>query len=58
MGSGKVENRQMLMQLRVLDLGFFQEGNVGVGVFRERKKLVCTLGVCRVACERGQRPGR
>ena len=29
-----------LLQFRVLRLGFFQDGNVGIGVFPERKKLL------------------
>src|ERR1039458_6929481 len=33
-----------LLQLCVLRLGFFQDGDVGVGVFPEREEvLVCTL---------------
>src|SRR5579864_973074 len=28
-----------LLQLRVLRFGFFQDGNVGVGVFPQRKKI-------------------
>src|ERR1017187_266235 len=42
-----------LLQLRVLRLGFFQDGDVGVGVFPERQEiLICSLGFGGVACER------
>ena len=47
-----------LLQLRVLRLGFLQNGNVGVGVFPEGEEiLVCTLrfgGVAREAVGAGQ----
>src|SRR5271154_243429 len=43
-----------LLQLGVLRLGFFQDGNVGVGVFPEGEEiLVGFSGFRRVACERG-----
>src|SRR5271156_2830611 len=37
-----------LLQLRVLRLGFFQDGDVGVGVFPEREEIV--VGALRLPC--------
>ena len=38
-GQARFEIARLLMQLRVLNLDFFQDGNVRVGVFRERRSL-------------------
>src|ERR1035441_8738867 len=41
------------LQLRVLRFGFFQDGDIGIGVFPEREKiLIGGPGFCRVAGER------
>src|SRR5580698_4303720 len=40
-----------LLQLRVLRLGFLQDGDVGVGVFpKDEEVLVCTLRLGRITC--------
>jgi hypothetical protein len=42
-----------LLQLRVLRFRFFQDGDVGVGVFPEGKEvLVCRLGFGGITCDR------
>jgi hypothetical protein len=41
------------LQLRILRLGLLQDGDVGIGVFPERKEvLVCRLAFNRIACHR------
>jgi hypothetical protein len=43
---------QRLLQLRVLRLGFFQDGNIGIGVFPQRQEvLVGSACFGRVALE-------
>jgi hypothetical protein len=46
-----------LLQLRVLCLGFLEDGDVGVGVFPEHEEvLVCRLRLGGVACHRVRPP--
>jgi hypothetical protein len=50
-GRWSEEGQSALLQLRVLPLGFFQDGNVGVGVFPQREKiLVGGAGLGGVTC--------
>jgi hypothetical protein len=48
---------RQLLQLRVLGLGFFQDGDVGVGVFPEGEEIfICRLSFRCVALTTGLKP--
>ena len=42
-GSDAEFGRRALLQLRVLRLGFFQDGDIGVGVFPEREEVLVSF---------------
>lgn len=52
-----MEIRRNSLQLRVLGLGIFQDGDVSVGVFPQREKiLVRALGLSRVTAQSVRAP--